>query len=288
MKEKMKKSLKIIALLCAVCIMGAFVMACSDESVNLKIVEDTAVFETENYGMAIRQDNEEFVNAVNAVLDQMMARGYIDAISTIYGGSLDATVEPGQFVVDPVEFSGETVAEGFLTMGTNASFPPFEFIADDDAAGSVDGVDGIDVAIARVIARALGLELRVSDMEFTAIIPSIQTGQVDIGIAGMTITDERRENVDFTRAYYTAAQVMIVGQDSEVTSAADLAGLRVGVVIGYTGDLRITYLHDEGEIVVGDIVRLRSGVDLILELEAGRIDAVIIDRATAEALIASR
>ncbi|MCL2837810.1 MAG: transporter substrate-binding domain-containing protein [Oscillospiraceae bacterium] len=183
------------------------------------------------------------------------------------------------FNITPVDFDGETANDGFLTMGTNADFAPFEFAS--NSPWSVDRVDGIDVRIAGLIAEALGLELRVSDMDFGAIIPAVQAGTVDIGIAGMTITAERAENVNFTTAYYTASQVIIAREDNEIESAADLVGLRVGVVVNYTGDIIVSDMDG-----VTEIIRSNSGVESVLELVNGRVDAVVIDRAPAEAMIA--
>ena len=277
----MKKFLKLTAMLCVIAMLAVFVVgcgACESETQDntLVVIEDAAVFESENYGMAVRLGNTELLDAVNAVLAQMIERGYIDAIATkhILGEDLDMST----FQIDPVEFTGETVVEGYLTMGTNAEFRPFEFRS--NAPGAVDGVYGIDVDIARTIANALGLQLRVDDMEFISIIPAVQTGMIDIGIAGMTITEERAQSVDFTIPYYTAAQVIVARADSEITSAADLVGLRVGVVIGYTGDIVVSGMDG-----IEEIVRSNSGVESIMELINNRVDAVVIDRAPAEAMV---
>ena len=182
------------------------------------------------------------------------------------------------FSIDAVEFMGETVNAGFLTMGTNADFAPFEFAS--SSPWAVNNVDGIDVKIASLIAQALGLQLRVVDMPFDSIIPAIQAGQIDIGIAGMTIREDRLQNVDFTIPYYTAAQVIIAREDSEITNAADLVGLTVGVVVNYTGDFVVSEMDGV------EVVRSNSGVESVLELVNGRVDAVVIDRAPAEAMIA--
>ena len=279
----MKKNLlKLASVLCLIALVMGLAAGCdrspgtSPVANPLVTIEDPSVFESENYGMAIRQGNTELLNAVNAVLTQMIERGYIDQIATkhILGEELDVA----GFQIDPVAFTGQTVTDGFLTMATNAEFAPFEFRS--NAPGAVDGVYGIDVDIAREIANALGLQLRVEDMEFTSIIPAVQTGLVDIGIAGMTITAERALSVDFSIPYYTAAQVIIAREDRGITSAADLNGLRVGVVIGYTGDIIVSGMDG-----VAQIVRSNSGIESVMELISGRVDAVVIDRAPAEAMI---
>jgi len=173
---------------------------------------------------------------------------------------------------------GRLAEEGYLTMGTNAEFPPFEFRS--NAPTAVDGVDGIDIAIARLIAEELGLQLRVVDMAFDSLIPAVQAGQSDVASAGMTITEERAQSVNFTVAYYTAAQVIVAAEGTTIASAADLEGLTVGVVLGYTGDIAVSRMDDV------EVIRSNSGVESILELVNGRVDAVVIDRAPAEAMIA--
>jgi len=164
-----------------------------------------------------------------------------------------------------------------LIMATNAAFPPFQFRSDFENA--VDGVAGICVAIARIIANELGKELRVVDMSFSEIIPAVMAGQVDIGMAGMTITEARAQNVDFSIPYYTASQVIITHENSGIQSAADLVGTRVAVVLNYTGDFIASDMYDMNEIA--GIVRVNSGIHTMLELMAGRADAVILDKTTA-------
>ena len=165
-----------------------------------------------------------------------------------------------------------------LIMGTNAEFPPFEFISDN---GIVENFHGIDVAIAKEIAANLGMELKIENMEFESIIPSLKTGKVDVGIAGMTIKPDRQENVDFTDTYYKATQVMIVREDSPIQSAADLTDKKVGVVLGYTGDTMVSDMNANISIE-----RYKKGVDAVVELKNGKLDAVVIDSAPADAFVA--
>jgi polar amino acid transport system substrate-binding protein len=92
-------------------------------------------------------------------------------------------------------------------MATNAEFPPFEFVTEKGLLGEYDG---IDVAIAMEVASKLGKELEISNMVFDSIIPSVVSGKADIGVAGMTVTEDRLKNIDFTDPYTTATQVIIV------------------------------------------------------------------------------
>ena len=99
--------------------------------------------------------------------------------------------------------TGMTVKKGVLTMATNAAFPPYEYYEGDE-------IIGIDADIAKAIADKLGLELKIEDMEFDSIINAIQSGKADMGVAGMTVTEDRKQSVDFTDSYATAKQVIIV------------------------------------------------------------------------------
>ena len=167
-----------------------------------------------------------------------------------------------------------------LVMGTNAAFQPFEYVTEN---GLVDIYDGIDVAIAKKIAEENGKTLKIEDMEFDGLIAAVSTGKVDMAVAGMTVTEERQQNVDFSDTYYTASQVMVVAADNEdITCAADLANNKlVGVVLGYTGDNIVT---DDLGVSEENITRANRGIDIVQDVKNGKLDAVVIDSATGKAL----
>ena len=168
-----------------------------------------------------------------------------------------------------------TVEDGKLHMATNATFPPYESIADDGS------FEGIDVEIAGKIAEKLGLELVVDDMEFGSIITSVQTGKEDIAMAGMTVTDERKQNVDFSDSYATGVQVVIVPEDSDIATIDDLQGKLIGCQESTTGYLYTT--DDYGEDMV---TAFPSGTSAVQALLTGKIDCVVIDKQPAEAYVA--
>ncbi len=165
-----------------------------------------------------------------------------------------------------------TAQEGVLTFGTNAEFPPFEFVA---ANGVIDQYDGIDMAIAKQIAEENGMTAAIENMEFDSLLIALQNGQIDAVIAGMTVTDERKEAVDFSTPYYTATQVMIVKEDSDIAKASDMADKKICVVQGYTGE---TCVSDMGY----DYEAFKKGTEAVLELVNGKCDVVVIDSATAQ------
>ena len=175
-----------------------------------------------------------------------------------------------------------TVEEGKLIMATNAAFPPYEYIEGTE-------VVGIDAEIAKAIADKLGLELVITDMEFDSIIESVKNGKADIGLAGLTVTDERKEEVDFTESYATGVQVIIVTEDSKITSVDDLfatgANTKIGVQRNTTGDLYTTWdLEDKG---LATIDRYSKGAEAVQALKTGKVDCVVIDNEPAKAFVES-
>ena len=173
-----------------------------------------------------------------------------------------------------------TAVEGVLTMATNAEFPPYEYYEGDT-------VTGIDVEIAQAIAEKLGLTLQVEDMEFDSVISAVKGGKADMGMAGMTVTEERLEEVSFTESYATGVQVIIVTEDSDITSADDLfaegANHTIGVQLATTGDLYTT--EDIEAAGLGTVDRYNKGADAVMALKNGKVDCVVIDNEPAKAFV---
>ena len=174
-----------------------------------------------------------------------------------------------------------TTVPGKLIMATNAAFPPYEYIEGNE-------IVGIDAEIAGAIAEKLGLELQIDDMEFDAIIESVKGGKADMGLAGMTVTAERQEVVNFTASYATGVQVVIVAEGSSVTSVDDLfaegASHIIGVQRNTTGDLYTTWdLEDAG---LATIDRYSKGAEAVQALKTGKVDCVVIDNEPAKAFVA--
>ncbi len=179
---------------------------------------------------------------------------------------------------DASEASVSTVQEGKLIWGTNAAFEPYEYMEGDT-------VVGIDAEIADAVAAKLGLEAQVENMDFDAVIPSVTSGKVDIGLAGMTVSEERLNNVNFTDPYVEAGQVIIVKEGSDITSVADLSGKVIGVQRGTTGD---EYVSDDANGVgVASVERFSNGPDATQSLLTDKIDAVVIDNEPAKKLVAN-
>ena len=172
-------------------------------------------------------------------------------------------------------FAGcKDAAKPKLTMVTNATFPPYEFV-------SGQMIDGIDPAIIRTIAERLGYDLEIQDMSFDAVITAVQSGKADIAASGITVTEERKTQVNFTVPYVIAEQLVIVPQKSRITVIKDLKSARVGVQHGTTGDLYMTQNIREPE-------RFANAPVAIAALLAGKLDAVVIDSEPAHVFINQR
>lgn len=169
-----------------------------------------------------------------------------------------------------------TITEGTLTMGTNATFPPYEYT---DENGDIIG---IDAEIAAAIAEELGLKLEIKDMEFDSLIPAVKAGSIDIAFAGMTVNDERKESVDFSDTYAKGVQVIIVPEDSKIASPDDLEGKKIGVQAGTTGDIYCT--DDFGQ---ENVKQFNNGALAVTALTQGQVDCVIIDNEPAKNFVKS-
>ena len=166
-----------------------------------------------------------------------------------------------------------------ISWGTNASFPPYEYYENGE-------IVGIDAEIAAAIAEKLGMELEKVDMEFKAIIPAVTEHKVDFGMAGMTVTEERLQSVNFSETYATGIQAIIVLEGSEITSVDDLyaegATWKVGVQDSTTGDIYCT-----GDFGEENVLKYKVGADAVAALLADKVDCVIIDNEPAKAYVAA-
>ncbi|MBQ1839335.1 MAG: basic amino acid ABC transporter substrate-binding protein [Ruminococcus sp.] len=165
---------------------------------------------------------------------------------------------------------------GELHMATNAFFEPYEYYENDK-------IVGIDAEIAEAICDKLGYTLVIDDMDFDSIITAVQSGKADFGMAGMTVTEERKQAIDFTDTYTNAVQVIIVKEGSDkVKTKDDLKTAVIGVQMGTTGDIYVSDYEADG----ATIERFNKGADAVLALAQGKVDAVVIDNEPAKAFVA--
>lgn len=169
-----------------------------------------------------------------------------------------------------------TVEPGKLIMSTNAAFPPYEMTTDSGE------FEGIDIETAQAIADKLGLELQIDDMDFDAALLAVQQGKSDMVMAGVTVTDERQNVMDFTDSYATGIQSIIVKEDSNIASVDDLAGKKIGTQRGTTG-----YLYCSDDFGDENVVAYDDGLTAVQMLNNGQVDCVVIDNAPAKEFIAA-
>ena len=158
-----------------------------------------------------------------------------------------------------------------LVMGTNATFPPYEFVNDEGK------IVGIDAEIAEAIADKLGMELEIKDMEFDSLLTAVQSNTIDVALAGMTVTDERKLAVNFSDTYATGVQVIIVNADSAIKTVDDLTGKKIGVQTGTTGDIYCT-----DEFGQENVKQYQNGALAVAALKNNQVDCVVIDNEPAK------
>ena len=157
-----------------------------------------------------------------------------------------------------------------LVVATSPDFPPFE---------SLEGgeVVGIEVDILKKVAEKMGMELDLQQMDFDSVIPGVQAGKFDVGMSGITVTDKRKENVDFSSVYFMAAQAIVVTADSGITGKADLEGKKVSVQTGTTAE---EYCMGNGY----EVLAFTANNDAAAALTAGKVDAWVVDNEVALAM----
>ena len=198
--------------------------------------------------------------------------------STTPSEAVEESTAPSQGA-EPAAFT--TVEEGKLHMSTNAAFPPYEMTTDDG------GFEGIDVEVADAIAKKLGLELVVDDMGFDAALTAVQVGQSDIAMAGITVTKDRLEVMDFSDSYATGIQVVIVNEGSDIKTVDDLANAQlIGTQKATTGYIYCSDTVENGGYGEDRVKAFDTGALAVMALVNGQVDAVVIDNEPAKAFVA--
>lgn len=262
----MKKTLsKILALASAFAMLTACLSGCGSKKVTLKILDTE--YANEDYAICVAKENTELLNQINAALAEIKADGTQQKIVDKYISGVE----------HDLEFQKDAEGKEELHMATNAQFPPYEYY-------DGDKIVGIDAEMAAAIADKLDKKLVIDDMDFDAIITSVQTGKSDMGMAGMTVTEERLQSISFSDNYAKGIQVVIVPEDSKITSVDDLfadgATYLIGTQKGTTGD---TYA--EGDFGADRVMKYASGNEAVQALVTGKVDCVIIDNEPAKAYV---
>ena len=243
----------------------------TSDGTTLKILD--AEYVTEDYAIAIAKEHTELLEQINTALNALIADGTLQQVVDYYISGEGELPAFQQDVADDAPV---------LSMACSADFAPYEFYDGDD-------IVGIDPVTAGLIADQLGMKLEITDTNFDTIIPSVVSGKADIGMSGMSVTEERLENVNFSDSYATGVQVIVVPEGSDITSADDIlakieAGedVQIGTQIGTTGNIYSS--EDFGEDHVQSFTKYH---DAFQALVTGKIDCIIMDSAPAEAFVAA-
>ena len=221
-------------------------------------------------GMPVLREERKTMKKLSIAMLSMVLAGSM-LLTACGGGNTQATEDTGSDTQQSE--TAENTEGGVLRMATNATFPPYEYYEGDE-------VVGIDPEIAAAIAEKLGMTLEINDMDFDPAIAAAQTGQADIVMEGLTVTDDRKEKINFTDSYATGVQVVIVPEDSDIQSVDDLEGKLIGVQQGTTGDLYCS--DDYGE---ENVQKFTSGPVAVEALKNGQIDCVVIDNEPAKSYV---
>ena len=262
----MKKNfMKAFASVLASVMMISALAACGSEKVTLKILDTE--YADEDYAICVAKENAQLLEDVNKALEEIKADGTADKIVSKYISGTDSGLT----------FQENAEGKEELRMATNAQFPPYEYYEGEK-------IVGIDAEMAAAIADKLDKKLVIDDMDFDAIITSVQTGKSDIGMAGLTVTEERLQNINFTDTYAKGIQSVIVPEGSEITSIDDLskegATYLIGTQKGTTGDI-----YAEDDFGAERVMKYASGNEAVQALITGKIDCVIIDNEPAKAYV---
>lgn len=264
--ERMNKMKKLMTLILALA-MVLSLAACGGGKTTLKILETE--YAVEDYAICVAKENEELLGKLNEALAALKADGTAQKIVDKYISGVE----------HDLTFQQDAEGKEELIMATNANFPPYEYYENDQ-------VVGIDAEMAAAIADYLDMKLTIVDTEFGSIIGGVQTGKYDMGMAGMTITEDRLESVNFTDSYATGVQVVIVPEDSPITDLDVLldpeAGYKVGVQQDTTGDIYMSDTAENGGVGEDRVVRYKAGADAIQALITGKVDCVVIDQEPAK------
>ncbi len=256
---------KIIALTLALMLAVCCLAGCGAKKTTLTILDTE--YAIEDYAICVAKENTELLEKIDAALAEIKENGTAQAIVDKYISGVD----------HGLTFQADAEGKDEIHMATNAQFPPYEYYEG-------DAIVGIDAEMAAAIADKLDMKLVIDDMEFDTIITAVQTGKADFGMAGMTVTEERLQNINFSESYATGIQSIIVPEGSEITSVDDLfadgAEYLVGTQKGTTGDI-----YAEGDFGAERVMKYASGNEAVQALITGKVDCVIIDNEPAKAYV---
>lgn len=292
----MKKIVSLV-LTAAMLLVGLFAFASCGEEEKYVAVDASDLLQ-EDFGIAVTKGNTALLTAVNAVVDKWVADGtmtsYVDYYTALAESAENGTAAPSANGLKTSWDFG--TATETITVYTESGFAPFEFLMNEE-------VVGVDIAIMSEVAVNLGKKIKIEDVDFNSIPTCVQTATGDaVGAAGMTISDERKESVDFSSIYYSSTLVVVSAEGKAYSSLKALEGLKIGVQEGTSADLILEeakkaegYSYEVSEGVMSEAVKLSDATSVasykqyalaLADLKAGRIDAILMDKLPAQTMLA--
>ncbi len=278
----MKKVLKVLSVLLVIAVIAAAFAGCSGGSVTAKVIEIN--LSDEEYAFGVDKNQPELMEEANALIAEIKSNGTLDEICNRYfaGG------EPVGVTSAQLDTSKDQ-----LVVATNAEFAPFEY-------KNGDTFYGIDMEIAKLLADRLGKELVIQDMNFDAVLLSVQQQKSDIGMAGLTVSPDRAAQVDFTDSYYSASQRIIVRSDDTTFDNCKTKEDAEAILNGFDSDVKIggqngttgqSYVQGSEDLgfagLKAEFVGYSNGSLAVQDLLNGNVNYVIIDAAPAQAITTS-
>ncbi len=256
---------KLLSVVFACAIAASALAGCGKKDVKLSILDTE--YTVEDYAICVAKENSELLDKINAALKEINDDGTQKKIVDKYISNKE----------HDLTFQENADGKQELHMATNAQFPPYEYYE-----GSK--IVGIDAEMAAAIADKLDMKLVIDDMDFDAVVTSVQSGKSDMGMAGLTITEDRLKNVNFSDSYAQGIQVVIVPEGSKIKTVDDLskkgAKYLIGTQKGTTGDI-----YAEDDFGKDRVMKYASGNEAVQALVTGKVDCVIIDNEPAKAYV---
>ncbi len=256
---------KIITLALAAMMLMTALTGCGAKQTKLTILDTE--YAVEDYAVCVAKENTELLEKINTALSELKSDGTAKKIVDKY---ISGTAHD-------LKLQENADGKNELHMATNAQFPPYEYYEGDK-------IVGIDAEMAAAIADKLDMKLVIDDMDFDAIITSVQSGKSDMGMAGMTVTEDRLKSINFSDSYATGIQSVIVPEGSKIKSVDDLsadgAKYLIGTQKGTTGDI-----YAEDDFGAERVMKYASGNEAVQALVTGKVDCVIIDNEPAKAYV---
>jgi len=246
------------------------------------VLEDN--FGAEEYAIGFRKDDYALAAKIQEILDEMVKDGAAGKISKEWFGREDAFLQGKEFPREMKTVSGDNslqyiMDKGEIVLGLDESFPPMGFR--DSKTGEITGYD---IDLAKEMAKRLGVELKIQPIDWAAKEMELDSKNIDMIWNGMSVTDERVQNMFLSKPYLANTQCIIVAADSPIKTKADLAGKKVALQEGSSA-MEAVQADEATYATIGELVTFAENLTAYMDLKAGRVDAFVVDRVVGEWII---